>query len=355
MPDGHLGVRRYRRSQEVYLPSHLPLYYCSAIVVYSYYLHASSGTIVWKYPKAANYMTSLRTLKTSGQLRHRLNNITVYFTVGGEREDSTNLSMVAADDTLRKRFATSAYNESDVSKLWEGINVDWNYPGDPCSHNVFRQDLFFRLLTALNGTGLRLIVSVPPVKSRLSAYSLDKMVSSVDYVIIKTHTHTASPSLLNLVRCSGDQGVAADVFNAALSTFNMTDKANLGYSISVGPETFKAPVAQLGAPVLGMIRWDANTRQPGRTSYASVCKEKPVLETPSHPQCLMVARPIDSQTVQVATFANEKALQQRMNRTYADQMAMAPVAVFDIDLDDFAGKCTGVMSPLIRAVATGPG
>ncbi|XP_054933132.1 uncharacterized protein [Dermacentor andersoni] len=135
----------------------------------------------------------------------------------------------------------------------------------------------------------------------------------------------------------------------------MTDKANLGYSISVGPETFKAQAAQLGAPVLGMIQWDNTTLQPGRTSYASVCTHTPVLRTAWHPQCLIVARRIDNQTVHVATFADEYALQKRMNRTYADQMAMAPVAVFDIDLDDFAGNCTGVMSPLIRVVATGPG
>ncbi|XP_072142227.1 chitotriosidase-1-like [Dermacentor andersoni] len=329
MPDGRSGTRRYRRFDELYPVSHLPLDYCSSIVVYSYAVHGTSGEITWKNLSVGVYANDLRTLKDHGQLKHRTNNITVYFTVGGDREDSANLSL--------------------------GINVDWNYPGDPCSRPFYTQDLFFRLLTKLNDTGLRLIVSVPPVKSRLSAYSLDKMVSAVDYVIIKTHTHTAPPSLRNVVRCSGDQSAAADVFNAALSTFNMTDKANLGYSISVGPETFMAPAAQLGAPVLGMIQWDNTTRQPGRTSYASVCPDMPVLRTASHPQCLMVARRIDNETVGVATFADVYALQQRMNRTYADQMGMAPVAVFDIDLDDFAGNCTGVMSPLIRAVATGPG
>ncbi|XP_070387979.1 probable chitinase 10 [Dermacentor albipictus] len=346
---------KYRRSREEYLPSHLPLDYCSSIVVYSYAVHGTSGEILRKYRSVESYADALRTLNDSGRLKHRTNNITVYFTVGGEREDSANLSLVASNYSLLDEFRKSAIRHATRSELWKGINVDWNYPGDPCSSNVFNiRKLFFRLISWLNSSGLRLIVSVPPVKSRLSRYSLPSNVTAVDYVIIKTHTHTAPPPLRNVVRCSGDQRAAADVFNAALSTFNMTDTAKLGYSISVGPETFKAPAAQLGAPVLGMIKWDNNTRQPGRTSYASVC-HMPVLRNASHPQCFIVGRWIDSQSVHVATFANETALQQRMNRTYADQMAMAPVAVFDIDLDDFEGKCTGVMSPLIRAVATGPG
>ncbi|KAL1437667.1 hypothetical protein MTO96_048695 [Rhipicephalus appendiculatus] len=200
------------------------------------------------------------------------------------------------------------------------------------------------------------MISVPPVKSRLGYYSLDTVARMVDYIIIKTHTHVVDPSLFNVVRCSGDQSAADDVYTEALSTLTTyEDKSRLGYSISVAPETFIAPAAQLGAALLGTTHWDNHTRQPGRTSYASVCQEKPVIRTQSYPLCLMVSRPRDSQTVQVATFSDERALMARMNLTYSNEMAMAPVAIFDIDLDDFTGTCGSGMSPLIRAVATGPG
>ncbi|KAL3243372.1 hypothetical protein MRX96_020585 [Rhipicephalus microplus] len=165
----------------------------------------------------------------------------------------------------------------------------------------------------------------------------------VEYIIIKTHMHAEPRSLFHMVRCSGYQSVAADIFNEALN-----------HALHVAPETFLAPVAQLGAPVLGTSQWDRHTRQPGRTSYASVCQEKPVIRTPKHPLCLMVARQIAIHTLQVATFADERALKERMNLTYSDNMAVATVAVFDIDLDDFYGKCGRGMSPLIRAIATGP-
>ncbi|KAL3216128.1 hypothetical protein MRX96_051229, partial [Rhipicephalus microplus] len=39
------------------------------------------------------------------------------------------------------------------------------------------------------------------------------------------------------------------------------------------------------------------------------------------------------------------ALMERMNLAYVDKMAMAPVAVYDIDLDDFSGKCGNGLSP----------
>ncbi|KAH6941292.1 hypothetical protein HPB50_015862 [Hyalomma asiaticum] len=81
-------------------------------------------------------------------------------------------------------------------------------------------------------------------------------------------------SLRGVVRCSGDQNVAADALNEALKLpLSLIDKWRLGYSISV------------------------------------------------------------------ATFADELARMERMDRTYSDQMAVAPVALYDIDLDDFMGMC----------------
>ncbi|XP_054933361.1 uncharacterized protein [Dermacentor andersoni] len=110
---------KYRRSQEEYLPSHLPLDYCSSIVVYSYGVHGTSGEIAQKYRSVESYANALRTLKNNGQLKHRTNNITVYFTVGGEREDSANLSLVASTTYRLYRLATVSSDHAGSSELWE--------------------------------------------------------------------------------------------------------------------------------------------------------------------------------------------------------------------------------------------
>ncbi|KAL3217266.1 hypothetical protein MRX96_051032 [Rhipicephalus microplus] len=356
---------KYWRLQEPYLPTLLPMYYCSAIVVYGYATYLD-GSIVWKYPTAVPYLQALLNMTNRRQLSDR-NNITVYFTLGGEREDSINLSFVAGHPA---------------------VNVDWNFPGDNCNtligHDV---SSYYKLIYELKSSPFNVMISISPVKDRLSTYGLGVGTGMVDYAIIKTHTHIVPPSLFSVVRCSGDQLVTADVFNRALGMLpKMEDQFRLGYSISVAPETFLAPAAQLGAPVLGTMQWDNHTRQPGRTSYASVCQEKLVIRTSMHPlvshghppsrqpdrahtasatagersrlskvltSYVCVQQPRSSCT-NVATFADERAFIERMKLAYADKMAMAPVAVDDIDLDDFNGKCGNGMSPLIRAIATGP-
>ncbi|KAL1481318.1 hypothetical protein MTO96_015753 [Rhipicephalus appendiculatus] len=279
---------KYWRLQDTYLPTLQPMYYCSAIVVYGYGVHGD-GKLVWKYPTAVGYLRALKTMNSTRQLLHRGNAVPVYAALGGAREDSANLSEAVSSNG----GYLAAYVASEVvntSTPWTGVNVDWDYPGDSCNRASSTRDLFFTLVQDLKTEGLNVMITVPPVQSRFSTYSLDQVAGKVDYIIIKTHTHTAPRSLFNVVRCSGDQSVAADVFNEALNMLSDFDrKSRLGYSISV------------------------------------------------------------------ATFADELALIQRMNLTYSDNMAMAPVAVFDVDLDDFYGRCGSGMSPLVRAIATGPG
>ncbi|XP_075730780.1 chitinase-3-like protein 1 [Rhipicephalus microplus] len=347
---------KYWRLQDTYFPDFIPVHYCTAILWYGYAVDVKDGSIVWKYPSAKTYKNSLLVMLYNGQLSHRGNNISVYFALGGAREDNANLSLMVGNPETRRRLVAYVWLElNNPFQPWTGVNVDWDYPGEPCNPGT-GSGAFVELINDLKRQFIDVIISVPPVKSRLHVYSLDKVIGLVDFIIIKTHMHTANPSMRDAVRCSGDHSDAADVFNAALSSLPKSDDDwRLGYSISVAPETFVAPAARLGVPVLGTAPWDNQTRQPGRTSYASVCQEKPVIRTNSHPLCLMVARQMENQNILVATFSDERALMERMNLTYSSNMALAPVAVYDIDLDDFAGECGNGLSPLIRALATGPG
>ncbi|KAH6941535.1 hypothetical protein HPB50_019266 [Hyalomma asiaticum] len=148
---------KYWRLQEEYLPTLIPLQYCTAIAVYGYAINAASGEIVWKYPTAKRYLDALATLKSTRQLLHRNSSIKVYFTLGGAREDSANFSFVAAHDVPRLQLVQSVNREE------------------------------------LKSYAVDVMISVTPVKSRMSGYSLDLVANYCDYIIIKTHTHTASP------------------------------------------------------------------------------------------------------------------------------------------------------------------
>ncbi|KAL1437666.1 hypothetical protein MTO96_048694 [Rhipicephalus appendiculatus] len=125
---------QYWRLQDTYLPALLPLHYCSAIVLYGYAIDDFNVMIVWKYPTAKRYVDALRSMKVGRQLLHRGNDIPVYFTLGGEREDSNNLSSVTANNMTRLLLAQNVYREvQNLSTLWAGVNVDWDHPGDLCS------------------------------------------------------------------------------------------------------------------------------------------------------------------------------------------------------------------------------
>ncbi|KAH7976957.1 hypothetical protein HPB52_021924 [Rhipicephalus sanguineus] len=57
----------------------------------------------------------------------------------------------------------------------------------------------------------------------------------------------------------------------------------------------------------------------------------------------------------VAAFAGPKEIRVRLNRAYDLNLGDTPIVIYDIDLDDFEGKCPGgVQSPQIEAYATAP-
>ncbi|XP_037508394.1 uncharacterized protein LOC119384307 [Rhipicephalus sanguineus] len=122
----------------------------------------------------------------------------------------------------------------------------------------------------------------------------------------------------------------------------------------VAPETFTARTAALGAYSSGPSVWDTHTQQPGKVRYSAVCKLDKI-RTPDHPECLMASRAAEDDNLLVATFSDEAALLQRMSQSYDDGMGVAPVAVYNVDLDDYLGNCSGtaIMSPLVRALASG--
>ncbi|KAH8034684.1 hypothetical protein HPB51_000363 [Rhipicephalus microplus] len=126
--DGYTATRRYWRLQEPCLPTLLPMYHCSAIVVYGYATYLG-GSIVWKYPTAVPYVQALLNMTNRRQLSHRNNNITVYFTLGGEREDSRNLSFVAGHPVIRQYLIYSVHTSRSPRQpvlqfcCYDGIKV----------------------------------------------------------------------------------------------------------------------------------------------------------------------------------------------------------------------------------------
>ncbi|KAL1418278.1 hypothetical protein MTO96_005793, partial [Rhipicephalus appendiculatus] len=301
---------KYWRSIEPYLPSLLPTTYCTAVIVAGYAIRANDSTIVWKYPGGERYLHTLAAMRANGQLNGRFGPVPIYATVGGDRQDSLNFSRIVNSVFNRRNFDLQLRNFT----MWQGVHLDWNYPGDKCSAGSSMQGINFRKMAeALANGNHRVIVSVPAIPHRSRLYDIEDLANTVDYIIVKTH---------------------------AVRSYGL-----------VAPETFTAEVAQLGAPSSRPSRWDNYTLQPGKAHYTSVCRQ-PVIRTPEHPECLMAQRRVALYHVNVATFSDPAALHSRVRKAYLDGMGMTPLMVYDIDLDDYHGLCGFGMSPLLRVLAT---
>ncbi|KAL3243373.1 hypothetical protein MRX96_020586 [Rhipicephalus microplus] len=116
---------KYWRLQDTYLPDFIPVHYCTAILWYGYAVDVKNGSIVWKYPSAKTYKNSLLVMRYNGQLLHRGNNISVYFALGGAREDNANLSLMVGNPGTRRQLVESVWLELNNSfKPWTQPSQD---------------------------------------------------------------------------------------------------------------------------------------------------------------------------------------------------------------------------------------
>ncbi|XP_077499697.1 uncharacterized protein LOC144110562 [Amblyomma americanum] len=209
------------------------------------------------------------------------------------------------------------------------------------------------------------MLTVPPLLSYLDKYGLPKVLPDLDYVIVTTHKLRRP----GVVACAGERSLAAKAFRKIRDSFASADREirrKFAYSISIGADIFKlehtaevkhlAPIKRLSAVFNG------REIMLGKTSYPDVC-ELLVVDRNSDEECRVVAgsRTQSKQNgleQEVAALAGPQELQRRISSSYEEGMGDAPVAVFDVFLDDDPQRrCTetNMEAPLLQTIAeTGP-
>ncbi|KAH9367440.1 hypothetical protein HPB48_000231 [Haemaphysalis longicornis] len=204
---------------------------------------------------------------------------------------------------------------------YDGVNLDWNHPGDSC--DVLQQPQMLHVLVeSLSTSRVKVMLTVPPLKRYAALYDLEPLLDSVSHVIVATH----KLRLRGALGCSGARA-----------------------SVALGAPTASSP------PLSGLVL------RPNKTSFESVCNVKRVVVSPTDKECvvtIMHTEKSDSAGTlyHVAAYAGPKELRERMHHAYSDDMGDVPVVVFDAYLDDFGGLCPGDgsrMSPQIAAIAEG--
>ncbi|XP_077507791.1 endochitinase-like [Amblyomma americanum] len=268
-----------------------------------------------------------------------------FTTIGGRPEDSKNFSLVVENVVRRREFVANA--EVKIG-LHEGVHLDWNYPGDACS-SAADVAKFVQLVAQFRLASVPVMISVPPNESRMGHYSLNETVHMAEFVIVKTHTLT----LPGFVGCSGVRPIAARVFNKIRDQLNRTVWHKIGYSVSVGAETFTSKEENLWVPSSGPSSWDNYTLQPGKAHVgAAFCTSNVSFES-DFLECGFTSRSVGNGTYLIATLHSELSMANRIKHSYDDGMGISSVMAYDIDLDDFEGLCGAQKSPGVRSLAIG--
>ncbi|XP_070377567.1 probable chitinase 2 isoform X5 [Dermacentor albipictus] len=343
---------KYYRTEAVYYPENVPYDFCSSLVYSS--LAVFFYRVQWKRPNLdADFMQRLRAL----QLRHRGNHVPIYVTLGGEPEDNANFTKVLRHRERLLRF-THNLRVFLLNGAYEGLHLDWDHPQGLCGERSDTENLrnFLHTLRA-QWTG-RMVLSVPPAPHRLRHYGIERILPMLEHVIVTTHRLGRGRVV---VGCSGGGDDTARVMRAVRKRFPPEWWKRFIYSVSVGAHTFTtADAPYLGAPSTGPSSFDYYTRQPGKTRYDLVCQLTRT-EKAAGAECDVgyLSSTDASQVttgrrdVKVAAFAAPNEIQTRMRRAYAYNLGDTPIAVYDIDLDDFEGKCPGgTLSPQVEAYAT---
>lgn len=346
---------KYHRKSVTYLPKLVPYSYCSYILYYSVTFFEQG--VRFKRPNMDHvYIQTFNAMKAVAKLRRGFNvQIPIVITVGGDLVDSINISRAVRSPLSRLTLATMLIEFVKLHDL-QGINLDWDHPTGDCGRQKDTDNIveFFRLLDQRrDGQTLPLeflfVISVPPRPDDGQLYAINNYSKVINHIVVLTHKLLRGR---HVVGCTGRRQETATAVRGLKGVLNNEADRKVCYSVSVGPDTFRATEPRLGASSSGPSAIDPTTHQPGKAGYFEVCKLTEEAKT-NDPECSLRYK-VDELTGEflLAAHVTPENIGTRMTRSYDDGIGDSCVAVFDMDLDDYAGHCPmhdGKMSPLTAA------
>ncbi|KAK8769134.1 hypothetical protein V5799_014400, partial [Amblyomma americanum] len=235
-PRGPTGNKSEERTEGTPRKPRAPLIplYCTALVYYAA-TFVKGGTVELKLgaPWGTRALTDLH---DASKAKHRNQTIDVYLTIGGSREDSFGIGQVITHDEKWPYFSESIRT---LRTDFEGVNLDWNRPGDECSRHIGDDKLSRGLRSFISflkkGEGLKVMLTVPPLLHLTEFYNLSALLPDLDFVVVATHKLRRP----GVVACTGERVLAAAAFlNIREHFLKQVDAGSalrkFAYSISVG-------------------------------------------------------------------------------------------------------------------------
>ncbi|XP_037506150.2 uncharacterized protein LOC119382510 [Rhipicephalus sanguineus] len=253
--------------------------------------------------------------------------------LGIDESDSSRFHHMVVADTVEV-FARAAMVHVNMDRL-SGVHVNWLYPGDRCGDAADKAGLVdllqkFRSLLPLPDYTLTVAVST---QSATKNYDLQGVLDVVDYIVVH------APDSHSTIACHFNRtAVAAAMYRFARTT-GLSRK--FCYAMRLSASTFLAHSPVLGARAHGRGPELRASNATGKAARFELCDASWSVDMAgSTKECTLATKrePVDGMTL-TATYETVQNLQQRFDLGYADGIGGQCVAVYDLELDDYLGRC----------------
>lgn len=293
----------------------------------------------------------LGNIKKLNDLKNINSNLKTMAVIGGWNEGSDKYSRIANDPQKRKTFIDSALAFMKKFKF-NGLDLDWEYPGKRNSNNLNDKENFVtwlkELKQAFSKENYILAIAVGAAKSTASiSYNIPKVSENVDIINLMTYDfhgswdHTTGENA-PLYDSSSEFSVDAAV-NYWIQSGASPSKLVLG--IPLYGRTFTLANENnfgLNAPTYGPGNAGPLTNTAGFLGYNEICMNK---WTEVFDQNQKV--PYAHKGNQWVGYDNENSIGEKVS--FAKQKNIGGIMVWSIETDDFRGTC-GTKYPLLKKV-----
>ncbi|KAL1457298.1 hypothetical protein MTO96_027697 [Rhipicephalus appendiculatus] len=337
---------KHFRQQFFYRAAFVPFEYCTYVVLQ--FFHVTKTNPSYRTSHDAAFLRSVvsasrkRTKKMHGQS----DDVPVLLGLGVDESDSSRFHHMVVADTVEV-FVRAAMVHVNMDRL-NGVHVNWLYPGDRCGDAADKAGLVdilqkFRSLLPLPDYTLTVAVTT---QSATKNYDLQGMLDVVDYIVVH------APDSRNTIACHFNRTAVVAAMYRFSKTTDLSRK--FCYAMRLSASTFLAHSPALGARAHGRGRELRASNATGKAARFELCDASWTVDRAgSTKECTLATKrePVDGMTL-TATYETVQNLQHRFDLSYADGIGGQCVAVYDLELDDYIGRCKRGFSPHLKAIAT---
>ncbi|XP_055681663.1 chitinase-3-like protein 1 [Lutzomyia longipalpis] len=307
-----------------------------------------------------NYgLGNLRKLSKLKEINPKLK---ILISIGGWSEGTEKFSIISNDPMKRKTFVESSINFLEDYKF-DGLDIDWEYPGRREGSRVSDKKAFTELLkdlrTAFRPKGLLLTALVAPESINVEiSYDVPQISKYLDFIKLKTYDlHGSWDTKIGinapLYRKSWEEDYAS-MLNIDSGVKYWLESGAPAEKLIVGVPVFGRGFKMLsedqktvGSPFLGPSDPGPYTDDPGLLGFNELCEKQLTEQWEEHWD--------DEQLVPYATrgdqwigYDNEESL--RIKANYVRSYKLGGVMVGHIENDDFLGFCGRGKFPLLQEI-----